>query len=113
MPRININLDVLPVNTPVRFEHEGMGIVVVRSEAGISAFPDACPHAEWRLSDGECANGVLECPGHGWEFKVCTGECVTVPTYRLTPLRVVQTGGGVHIDWEPSACAVEEGRCRQ
>jgi nitrite reductase/ring-hydroxylating ferredoxin subunit len=109
MPHVNVRPDALPANTPVRLEHQGAGIVLVRWGGGVAAFPDVCPHAGWRLSDGECADGLLECPGHGWEFRVSTGECVTVPTYCLTPLRVVPDGDVVRVEWEPPACVDEKG----
>ena len=72
MPHIDVKLDSIPFQTPVRLEHAETGIVVMRTAEGIKAFLDSCPHAGWRLSEGELINGVLECPGHGWEFKAAT-----------------------------------------
>ena len=34
-------------------EDGGSGIVVLREGDTVSAFEDVCPHARWRLSDGE------------------------------------------------------------
>jgi toluene monooxygenase system ferredoxin subunit len=77
-----------------------MVIVVIRTSRGITAFHDRCPHAEWPLSEGEVANGVLECPGHGWRFDVATGQCLNPPTYRLTPFAVVTRDDHVRITWD-------------
>ncbi len=83
MQRIEIPLADIPADRPVRVEHGERGIVVVRTGDDVSAFEDSCPHAQWRLSDGELNDGVLECPGHGWEFRATTGVCVNVPAYCL------------------------------
>ncbi len=84
-----------------------MGIVVIRSEMGIAAFHDSCPHAHWRLSDGEVINGVLECPGHGWEFNVTTGACLTVPSYCLKALRVRVCADKARIEWQEAGSQLE------
>jgi nitrite reductase/ring-hydroxylating ferredoxin subunit len=81
--RIEIPLADIPADRPVRVEYGERGIVVVRTVDGVSAFEDSCPHAQWRLSDGELIGGVLECPGHGWDFRAATGDCVNVPAYCL------------------------------
>jgi nitrite reductase/ring-hydroxylating ferredoxin subunit len=108
MPRTEVPLNRLPVDQPVRVEAEDMGIVVIRTASGITAYEDVCPHAQWRLSGGEVINGRLECPGHGWEFDVSTGGCVTVPAYCLRPVRVdVLENGMVALAWEKARAPVE------
>ena len=88
MPRIEVKLDSLPKGVPHRLECDGTGIVVIRTESGIHAYHDVCPHASWRLSDGEIVGGILECPGHGWQFELATGRCQSVPAYCLKPVSV-------------------------
>jgi len=105
MPHIDIDLDAIPVGKPFRVDRAGAAIVVIRGADGVRAFPDQCPHARWRLSDGDLNGDLLECPGHGWEFRVATGACVTVPSYCLQPLAVRVRSGTVRVEWEPSACA--------
>ena len=102
MPHINLKLDEIPIGEPLRVEHAGTALVVVRTEHAVVAFPDVCPHAHWRLSDGEVINGNLECPGHGWEFDLATGGCHTVPAYPLQPLPVTVRGNQVRIAWDES-----------
>ncbi len=116
MPRIRISLDTIPVNKPTRVEHADTAVVVIRGRDGVTAFPDVCPHAFWRLSDGELVNGNLECPGHGWEFDVATGAGLTVPSYCLQPLAVRVEAGNVHVEWDESACPMRGGpatRCSE
>ena len=100
MPHIDLSLDALPIDAPVRVEGGAAGILIVRRSDGVSAFEDSCPHAQWRLSDGQIAGGVLECPGHGWEFDVATGRCVTVPAYCLKPCNVTVIAGYVRVECE-------------
>jgi nitrite reductase/ring-hydroxylating ferredoxin subunit len=100
MPYIDMKLDEIPLEAPLRLEHAGTAIVVIRTEAGISAFPDSCPHAHWPISEGEVIDGVLQCPGHGWQFDVATGRCLNAPVYCLKPLAVVTCADNVHVEWD-------------
>ena len=77
-----------------------MKLVVIRTEGQISAYENVCPHAFWPLSDGSVWNGVLECPGHGWEFSVASGRCLNAPAYCLTPISVTVQGEAVQLQWE-------------
>jgi 3-phenylpropionate/trans-cinnamate dioxygenase ferredoxin subunit len=95
MRRIELTLDTIPEDTLLRVDDGGAGIVVVRSGDQVAAYEDVCPHARWRLSDGELVNGLIECPGHGWEFDPDSGRCVTVPAYCLKPVSVTRQGRSV------------------
>ena len=49
-------------------------IVVGRTEQGYAAFQDRCTHKGGPLSDGALACGTVQCPWHGSQFDVRTGE---------------------------------------
>lgn len=101
MPHIDIDRDLLPYDQPVRLDNDCVGIVVVRTSAGVVAYEDACPHAGWRLSEGEVMDGQLECPGHGWVFALATGQCSDVPAYCLRAVRVEPLDGSmIRIEWD-------------
>lgn len=100
MPHTEIPLDELAEGSPVRLEHDGFGIVVVRRGDTVHAFEDFCPHAGWRLSDGEVSADQLECPGHGWKFELGTGRCLDVPFYALRRLTVTTSDGIVRLSWD-------------
>ena len=100
MPHINALLESIPQGRPHRLEQDGVGIVVLRRDAKVYAYHDVCPHAGWRLSDGEIVEGVLECPGHGWQFNVETGQCTDVVAYCLKLIRVTHRGDEVRFEWE-------------
>src|SRR5262245_5099323 len=99
MPRIEILLDAIPADKLWRLEHADTGVVVIRTGRSVRAFIDRCPHAGWRLSDGELHEGVLECPAHGWEFSLETGRCLTVPDYGLVPVTVRSGGRRLRLEW--------------
>jgi nitrite reductase/ring-hydroxylating ferredoxin subunit len=100
MPRIEMKLDQIPLEMPVRPKQDGAAIVVIRTRQGVRAFYDRCPHAQWPISDGEMIDGILVCPGHGWQFDVTTGQCLNSPAYELKPLSVVVENGRIHIEWD-------------
>jgi len=49
-------------------------IVVARSDTGYAAFQDRCTHRGGPLSDGALVCGTVQCPWHGSQFDVHTGE---------------------------------------
>jgi nitrite reductase (NADH) small subunit len=100
MPHIDVSLADLAPDGLTRIEHAGKKIVVVRTGGQIYAFPDACPHAFWPLSKGVVRDGVLECPGHGWEFDVRTGRCLNAPDHCLTPVLITVKGEAIRVRWE-------------
>lgn len=115
MSHIDMKLADIPIGQPLRIEHQETGIVVLRTEAGIAAFYDSCPHANWRLSEGWMSGNVLECPGHGWQFDVASGRCLDVPAYCLRSVAVSTSGENLQIELdrfppvsEMSACQKDE-----
>ena len=69
-------------------------IVVARTERGHAAFQDRCTHKGGPLSDGTLICGVVQCPWHGSQFDVETGEVKCGPaeeeiqTYEIEPAHV-------------------------
>jgi nitrite reductase/ring-hydroxylating ferredoxin subunit/uncharacterized membrane protein len=49
-------------------------IAVARTEDGYAAFQDRCTHKGGPLSDGALICGTVQCPWHGSQFDVHTGE---------------------------------------
>lgn len=69
-------------------------IVVARTEQGHAAFADRCTHRGGPLSDGVLICGTVQCPWHGSQFDVRTGEVKCGPaekkirTYEMEPVHV-------------------------
>jgi nitrite reductase (NADH) small subunit len=57
------------------------------------ALKDICPHAGVSLVVGPIHDGAVMCVGHGWRFKLASGELLGAPpnTYKVAtfPVRVV------------------------
>jgi nitrite reductase (NADH) small subunit len=100
MPRIDLKIDEIPFDDLFRVECNGSPLVLIRTNGGVSAFFDRCPHAHWPLSQGELKDGVLLCIGHGWQFDAATGQCLTVPACSLKPLPTVIDNNHVRIEWD-------------
>ena len=100
MPRIDLKLEEIPSDALYRVEYAGTSVVLVRSNGSVRAFLDICPHAQWPLSEGELEDGILHCVGHGWQFDVRTGKCLTVPVCSLKLLSVATADGRVRIEWK-------------
>lgn len=76
----------------------GQRYVVIRSDDGLAAFPDACPHRRAPLSQGRIIDGHLQCAYHGWQFDR-SGICQLVPaidsSLPIPPRANLQTVGGI------------------
>jgi len=65
-------------------------IVLARTEAGYAAFDDRCTHKGGSLADGTLVCGTVQCPWHGSQFDVESGEVKQGPaekkirTYTVT-----------------------------
>jgi uncharacterized membrane protein/nitrite reductase/ring-hydroxylating ferredoxin subunit len=54
-------------------------IVVARTEEGLVAFDDRCTHKGGSLAGGSMMCGTVQCPWHGTQFSVRTGEIKAGP----------------------------------
>jgi len=64
-------------------------VVVARTEQGYAAFQDRCTHKGGPLSDGTLICGTVQCPWHGSQFDVHSGEVKCGPA--TEPIAVVRT----------------------
>ena len=58
---------------PVRFDHDGHGILIAVVDGVPHAYEDACLHKGASLVGGACANGFLTCPSHWWRYDLRDG----------------------------------------
>ena len=70
---------------------EGSGLCVILHDTPIALFKwedwvyaidDRCPHMGSSLAAGRMENGVVECPRHGWRFRITDGAWVSCPKNR-------------------------------
>jgi len=78
--------------------------VAVFNVGGIfHAIEDVCTHDGGELASGELRGEVIECPRHGAQFSVRTGEVLAPPAYEpvaVYPVRV--ENGMVQVGDEPA-----------
>jgi 3-phenylpropionate/trans-cinnamate dioxygenase ferredoxin subunit len=94
-------LDQLPRDRGVRVTVGEHRIAMFRVEDDVYAIGDRCSHAEASLAEGELWGLTVECPRHGSEFDLRTGEpgalpaTVPIPVY---PVSIVD--GTVYVELE-------------
>jgi 3-phenylpropionate/trans-cinnamate dioxygenase ferredoxin subunit len=71
-----------------RFDVGSVRVAVVRIGDEVFAVGDRCTHADISLSEGEvdAAECTLECWKHGSLFDLRTGEALSLPATRPTPV---------------------------
>ena len=54
-------------------------LAVANVEGDLHAFDDVCTHQQCSLAEGELDGPTVECPCHGSQFDVTTGEVINGP----------------------------------
>lgn len=80
-------LDDLVDGTSTRVELDGRALAVVRLGGSVYVIGDTCSHADVSLSEGEVDPDActIECPKHGSEFDLGTGQPRSLPAVRPVP----------------------------
>lgn len=68
-------------------------IVIGRTDSEIVAFDDYCTHRGGTLADGVMICGTVQCPWHGSQFNVKTGEVKAGPAKESIKTYKIETGG--------------------
>ncbi|MBW4641713.1 MAG: NifU family protein [Goleter apudmare HA4340-LM2] len=65
-------------------------LILHRQGVNITCYHNACTHLGNPLAEGQVENGIITCPAHGFQYRLATGECLTVPGVSLVsyPLRI-------------------------
>jgi nitrite reductase/ring-hydroxylating ferredoxin subunit/uncharacterized membrane protein len=69
-------------------------VVLARTETGYRAFSDRCTHRGGPLSDGVLMCGTVQCPWHGSQFDVTTGQVKAGPAAEPIETYEVRALGG-------------------
>jgi nitrite reductase/ring-hydroxylating ferredoxin subunit/uncharacterized membrane protein len=64
---------------PRRVDVQGIPIVLIKSGGNVFALAEKCAHLGGPLSEGDCENGVIQCPWHGSQFSIRDGQVVHGP----------------------------------
>lgn len=86
-------VDEVPPGEMKLVEVDGQDVVLTNVGGAFYAFDAQCTHQGGPLADGFLVNDVVECPWHGGQFNVKTGEVVGPPPARPIPTYSVQVEG--------------------
>jgi toluene monooxygenase system ferredoxin subunit len=76
----------------------GVPVLLVRSEGGVCAYRDRCPHQGYPLSEGTLDRGVITCPVHHHTFDAESGGGINPPRPCLTALPARVEGGRILVE---------------
>lgn len=94
-------LDKLPRERGVRVTVGDRRIAMFRVDDEVYAIGDRCSHAEASLAEGERWDYDIECPRHGSEFDLRTGEPGALPATEPVPVYEVSVEDGtVYLELE-------------
>ena len=94
-------LDRLPRGRGVRVTVGDNRIAMFRVDDDVYAIADRCSHAEASLAEGELWGLTVECPRHGSEFDLRTGEPGALPATVPVPVYEVSVvDGTVYVEVE-------------
>lgn len=95
MPFVDVTaLDDLVAGQPVRIEVQGTPVCLVRLDDEVFAIHDICTHALESLSGGWVNDDRIECPRHGAEFSLRTGDALSLPATKAVPTFTVEIHDG-------------------
>jgi nitrite reductase/ring-hydroxylating ferredoxin subunit len=78
----------IPAGEVMSFGAGSRQVAVANVEGDLHAFDDVCTHQQCSLAEGELDGTVIECPCHGSQFDVTSGEAVNGPA--VDPVDVFQ-----------------------
>ena len=92
----------VPPGEKIRVSYQGYDIAIFNAEGELYAIGDTCTHAEASLSEGDFYEDrwgwVVECPLHGSQFNITTGEAVSLPaTGNAGKYALKVEDGGIYI----------------
>ena len=67
-------VEEIPPGTGRTVEVQGVWIALYNVEGSFYAVDNTCPHAGGPLGEGHLEGCLVECPWHGWQFNLQTGE---------------------------------------
>jgi nitrite reductase/ring-hydroxylating ferredoxin subunit len=69
----------IPEGSVKAFQVNGSAVAVYHSAGAFYASEDICSHEHEHLSEGWLEGEVIECPRHGAQFNLKTGEALSLP----------------------------------
>ena len=89
------DLESLPRDAGIRVTVGDERVAMFRIGSEVYAIGDRCSHAEASLAEGEVFGMTVECPRHGSEFDLATGEPGALPATKPVPTYEVAIEDGI------------------
>lgn len=83
----------IPTEQGLRVDLDRHRVALFRVGDDVYAIGDRCSHAEASLSEGDLFDAEVECPRHGSEFDITTGEPRSLPATKPVPVYEVKVEG--------------------
>lgn len=97
---------------PVRAEHNGTPILLVRRGSQIFAIAETCSHLGGPLSEGKFEGDVIQCPWHGSRFSIRDGHVIDGPAVQPQPCLEARIKNGA-VEVRKSNCRAREAASTQ
>ncbi|HTV21514.1 MAG TPA: Rieske 2Fe-2S domain-containing protein [Polyangiaceae bacterium] len=81
----------------------GRRVLLLRTERGVHAYEDRCPHLGYPLSRGRLDGSTLTCSAHEFRFDADTGGGENPKSLQLTGIEVECRQGKILVDVGPAA----------
>jgi uncharacterized membrane protein/nitrite reductase/ring-hydroxylating ferredoxin subunit len=91
------SVDKLLLNQMMLVRLDGKRMVIARADSGLVAFDDFCTHRGGTLADGSLACNIVQCPWHGSQFDVLSGEVKSGPAKDPVGTYSLEVSGDVYI----------------
>lgn len=99
MARVKVaSLHDVPPGSSTVISANGESIALFHLGGEIVALGNVCPHAGESLGEGTVEGDIVICPGHGWEYDLRSGACMTIPGESVPRFAVTVEGDSILVD---------------
>ncbi len=73
-------------------------IAVFKAAGNYYAIENVCPHRGGPLGEGHLEGTQVTCPWHAWTFDLATGQCLTIPSSKVSSFKVKVENGRLWVE---------------
>lgn len=85
-------IEEIPDGGILGIEIDKLKLILYRNGDRILGYRNSCTHLGMPLDAGTVIEGILTCPFHDFQYRLDTGECLSVPQLSLEPYPVKRSG---------------------
>jgi nitrite reductase/ring-hydroxylating ferredoxin subunit len=103
---LEIANQLLKLNEAFYLNCQGKSFCIIRTEEGIYALDDRCPHQGASLSNGYCEKNNIVCPWHHYSFDIKSGRQTSGGGDFVMTYKVDASEEGVFIEEEKTVFSI-------